>query len=128
MKVTIILLAPLIFAALGLLMWAAFRKRGWNNTFARLILWCSIISLTIYVAGYAASLIGDKIHGPADSFDWSPVYFVTLPMMFGGWWLSLLACVAAIVGVITRYLKRGRKTANQAFEAIGDPGSPQPQS
>lgn len=107
--------APLILGPLGLLMWATHKKKGWNTTISWLIFGTSTLSMTLYVAGFAVSLLGDKIHGPADSFDWSPVYVVTWPMMLGGWWLSLLSFCAALFGTIVSFLKR----AKQGSERVG---------
>ena len=128
MKTTIILLAPLICSALSLLIWAIFLRKGRNRAFSIFILWCTVIAAAIYIVGFAASLIGDRIHGPADSFDWSPVYIVTLPMMFGGWWASLINLIEAIVGAIVIHLKRNKHGSEQSVPGYPPQGvgSPEP--
>jgi hypothetical protein len=122
MKTTIILLAPLVFSVLSLLVWAIFLRKLKSRAFPKFILWCTGIAAAFYIVGFIASLIGDRIHGPADSFDWSPVYYVTLPLMFGGWAASLINLIEATVGAIILHIKEKRISSEQGVAGYGTQG------
>ena len=96
------------FSALTLVIGVFLRKKGWNDSFSKATFWCATASLTLFVTGFVASVIGDKIHGSGNSFDWSPVYVITLPMMIVGWCLSVLNFTLAIIALVTKFVKRGR--------------------
>lgn len=111
MKAILLLLAPLFFSVLSLLAWALFLRKARRRTFPRFVLWCTVVSASIYIAGFAASLFGDWIHGPADSWHVCPIYGVALPLMIGGWWASLINLIEATVGTILLHAREKRVIA-----------------
>jgi len=112
MEANLILIAPIVSALLTILLWAIFQHNTWSRKFSRAIFWSALAAVAIYILAFVASLIGDKLHGPADSFAWSPVYIVTWPMLLFGWFISvatfLIAVIGAIIGTVLRERKRSR--------------------
>ena len=101
------------------LLWLGYREDKWKPRFAKLVIRITAIAVGMYIASVVASIIGDRIHGPADSFDWSPIYVLTLPMMFLGWFGTLIiffvATIGAVAGSISAKRKRSSEPAGGAY-------------
>ena len=113
MKAEVTVFAPLAFAGMSYLLWLGYREDKWRPRFAKMIIRATVIALGMYVVSFVASLIGDKIHGPRDSFDWSPVYVVTLPMMFIGWFGTLTTLIVAAIGAIVGSVSATRNRSSE---------------
>jgi hypothetical protein len=109
MMVTLLILAPAILAVLSAAMWFVFRRNGWSRPLSLTILIGTIASVSLYMAGYVGSLIGDRVYGGGEQFAWGRHYAVTLPLMLAGWLGSLGFFIAAVVGSVLTLALRNRR-------------------
>ena len=107
MKLNLILLSPVIFSLMAIIIWAGFRRIGWSRRTSILIITLAASALLLYVLGFIASLIGDRLyHGSGEPFDWGPHYVITTPMMLIGFFLAPFSALFTLVLGMKNLIKR----------------------
>jgi cytochrome bd-type quinol oxidase subunit 1 len=120
MKQTILVGCPVFLGTVALVAALLFERKGTDRRFARIVFWVSLLALVLYVAGIVVSKIGDMTyHGSNEPFSWSPVYWVTIPMIASGAMLAFTACVVVIIEAGLYAIFREEKCGESDIEGDG---------
>ena len=88
------------------------------------------LTVGIALSGFALviySYVVWNAHGYEYKIAPPPFNIAAILGVFLGWTIAGTAVLLFGITLIARFIRKRKKAQNQALEAIGDPGSPQPQ-